>query len=174
MQNCLDKSLICDILHLVDNCVWSAGASSCFSCLRAPNPAVPSPNQSKTRPLESINCEMQFLQFLSFDIRTKWWGVGAHTFIGLHPDVHRSREQNTPSAAKADTASMSAARGRSWVTLADFARTASEAFFASAPVCRGASKSIPWQAHSNSIAIVCRDLTSMRSSLRAPLIPINT
>src|SRR5229473_2764280 len=79
----LDKSLISDILHLVDNCVRSAGASSRFSFLRAPNPAVPSPNQPKTRPLELINCEMQFLQFLSFDIHMKWWGVGAHTFIGM-------------------------------------------------------------------------------------------
>src|SRR5260370_4181602 len=171
MQNCFDKSLICDTLHLVDNCVRSAGASPRFSFLRAPKPAVPSPNQPKTRPLESINCEMQFLQFLSFDIHMKWWGVGAHTF---NRDVHRSREQNTPSAAKADTASMSAASGRSCVTLGDLVRAASYAFFARAPVCRGASRSIPWHAHSNSIAIMFRKLTSMRPSRRAPLIPMDT
>src|SRR5260370_7806548 len=122
MQNCFDKSLICDTLHLVDNCVRSAGASSRFSFLRAPNPAVPSPNQPKTRPLESINCEMQFLQFLSFDIHMKWWGVGAHTF---NRGVHRTREQNTPSAANADTAPISSASSRSRVTLRDLLRSPS-------------------------------------------------
>src|SRR5260370_40725001 len=92
----------------------------------------------------------------------------------LHRDVHRSREQNTPSAAKADTASMSAASGRSCVTLGDLVRAASYAFFARAPVCRGASRSIPWHAHSNSIAIMFRKLTSIRPSRRTPLIPIAT
>src|SRR5229473_3506490 len=78
--------------------------------------------------------------------------------------VYRSSEENTLSATSIETASMSEARDRSSVTFGDLARTDSYAFLASAPVCSGASKSIPWQPHSNSIAIVCRKLINMRSS----------
>src|SRR2546425_12969152 len=70
--------------------------------------------------------------------------------------AYRNRAENVPSAARVDTDSMSTDRGRSSETLADLTRTTSYAFFASAPVCSGASRSIPWQAHSNSIAMVFR------------------
>src|SRR5260370_36793097 len=103
MQNCFDKSLICDTLHLVDNCVRSAGASSRFSFLRAPDPAVPSPNQPKTRPLESINSELQFLYFLSFDIHMNCGGRGVYTLIALHRQLDRMDEQTTPPPPKART-----------------------------------------------------------------------
>src|SRR5712664_772290 len=82
--------------------------------------------------------------------------------------------EKLPLAMSAATASMSGASGRSSVTLLDLARTTAYAFLARVLVCSGASKSIPWHAHSNSIAIVCRKLTSMRSSRRAPLIPMDT
>src|SRR5260370_42441649 len=57
----LDKSLICDIQYLVDNCAWSAGACSRFSFSRQVFHPLPVPNNPKPRPLKSITYEMQIL-----------------------------------------------------------------------------------------------------------------
>src|SRR4029077_8347759 len=45
-------------------------------------------NKSNSRPLESINYEMQILQVLSFDIHPNWWGVGVtrHGPTQAHPE----------------------------------------------------------------------------------------
>ena len=85
-----------------------------------------------------------------------------------------STVENAPLATSAATASISGANGLSTDNMGDFARTLSYALRASVPVCNGDSRSIPWQAHSNSIAIVFRRFTSMRSSRRAPLMPMET
>ncbi len=94
--------------------------------------------------------------------------------LNAEKPLHRSRAENAPSATSPDTASISPASGRSSAILADFARTTACALLARAPVCSGASKSIPWHEHSSSIAIVFRKFTSMRPNRRAPLIPIET
>jgi hypothetical protein len=82
--------------------------------------------------------------------------------------------EKVPLATSDDTVSISADKGRSSTTFVDAPRTAAIAFFANVPVCSGASRSIPCQAQSSSIANVRRKLPSMRSSRRAPLIPIDT
>jgi hypothetical protein len=56
----LDKSLICDTLYLVDNCVWSAGACSRFSFFLDVDPELKRFDSRQISSLESINCEMQF------------------------------------------------------------------------------------------------------------------
>src|SRR5882724_7426623 len=95
--------------------------------------------------------------------------------VNQHPMKDGGAELDSPTSQRRIVEKLpAAASGRSCVTLPDLARTTAYAFLASVPVCSGASKSIPWHAHSNSIAIVCRKLTSMRSRRRAPLIPMET
>src|SRR5205814_310299 len=74
-----------------------------------------------------------------------------HFEVGL---TQPRRVENAPLATSAATASISGANGLSTDNMGDFARTVSCALRASVPVCNGASRSIPWQAHSSSIAIV--------------------
>ena len=59
LQNVLDISLKSDILKLVDNYVWNAGANSRFSFFGASISAFANPKQRKLRPLESSDYEMQ-------------------------------------------------------------------------------------------------------------------
>jgi hypothetical protein len=76
LQNRLDKPLICDILHSVDNCALKCGSLLPLFCFPRRHFGFAGPKQSKPRPLESINYKLQILQVLSFDIHANWWGVG--------------------------------------------------------------------------------------------------
>src|ERR1700733_160623 len=87
---------------------------------------------------------------------------------------YRSSAAKDPRATSRATASISGASDRSESTAGESPRTMSYALRVSGPVRSGASRSIPWQAASNSIARMFFRFASIGSSRRAPLMPIET